>query len=390
MTTSVTTVFPFHPVRWLPPGIEEGVGHRFEESGVVDYVSAADVLGLSSFVPQQLSAAAPTSAADNASWYESSISLAVAATKHPGLGVVYGGLPAIRQGPAQLFRTALTLSNLTNGKAMLWVAVGELYNLKPFGYRRSEGLAHYEDHFRLYNLLWERDSPFDFEGNIWSYKNAFIGKERGPRPQFWSMGAGPRFLKIAAKYADGWVTTVPFAASTPEAYARRVSAMRDEVERAGRDPDAFGFGVIPMCLIHESPEVVAMARSNPMIRLAAALWGRLPHKAWRAEGVEPLFPDDWDYSVRWDASKLTDADFASLMGRISDEMVRKAFIAGAPQEVTDVVKAYVDAGATLVSPIDMLGSRTYNFSDAEVASHQWTEETLKWRLEMCRQLKEGR
>jgi phthiodiolone/phenolphthiodiolone dimycocerosates ketoreductase len=388
MTRSVTTVFPFHPVRWLPPGIEPDVARRFVESGVVDYISAADVLGLSCFVPSQLSRHAPADAPDNASWYDAAISLAVAATNNPGLGVVYGGLPALRHGPAELFRTALTLSDITDGKTICWVAVGELYNTRPFGYRRSEGLARFEDHFRLYQLLWERDSPFDFEGNVWHYKNAFVGSERGQRPQFWAMGAGPRFMKIAAKFADGWITTVPFAAATPEAYSKRVAVMRDEVERAGRDPDAFGFGVMPMCLIHEQPEVVAAARKSPMIRLASALWGRLPHSNWQQEGLEPLFSNGWDYSIHWDASKLSDAEFESLMGRITDKMVEKAFIAGSPQEVTDVVKAYVDAGATLVNPIDMLGSRTYGPLDAEAAQSRWTPETIRWRLEMCRQLKE--
>ena len=390
MTPTVTTAFPFHPVRWLPPGIEPEIGKRFEESGVVDYISAADVLGLASFVPPQLGQTAPGNTPDNASWYDPAVSLAVAATNHPGLGVIYGGLPALRHGPAEIFRTALTLSSLTQGRTMCWVAVGELYNVRPFGYRRAEGLARYEDHFRLYQLLWERDSPFDFEGNVWKYRHAFVGAERGWRPQFWAMGAGPRLLSIAAKYADGWITTVPFAASNPEAYAKRVSAVRVEVERAGRDPDAFGFGIIPMCLIHESDEVLAQAQQSPMVRLASALWGRLPHSNWRQEGIDPLFPEGWDYSTHWDASQLSDVEFKSLMDRIPDAMVAKAFLIGKPQAVTDRVKAYVDAGATLVSPIDMLGSRTYSFGDNDPALSRWTPETIEWRLEMCRQLKMGR
>jgi phthiodiolone/phenolphthiodiolone dimycocerosates ketoreductase len=388
LSRTVTTVFPFHPVRWLPPGIDPAVGHRFEESGVVDYISAADVLGLASFVPKQLSQAAAGKSHDNSSWYDSAVSLAVAATKHPKLGVVWGGLPTLRYGAAELMRTAMSLANLTDGRAMCWLAVGERYNVNPFGYRRSEGLARYEDNLRLLNLLWERDAPFDFEGNVWSYKNAFIGSERGPRPKFWTMGAGPRLLDIAAKYADGWITTVPFAAASPEEYARRVAKVREDVERAGRDPDAFGFGIIPMCLLHESSDAIEMARQSPMIRLAAALWGRLPHSNWQAEGIEPVFPDGWDYSIHWDSSALSDGEFAALMARIPDDMVERAFFGGHPKEVTELVGRYVEAGATLVSPIDMLGSRTYDFDDPTPQENQWTPQTLDWRLDMMRALKD--
>jgi phthiodiolone/phenolphthiodiolone dimycocerosates ketoreductase len=320
-------------------------------------------------------------APDNGSWYDPAIALAVAAVNHPTLGVILGGINAIRTGPAEMFRAGLTLASLTQGKAMCWVSVGELYNAAPFGYKRSEGLARLEDHFRLYQLLWERDSPFDFEGNVWKFHNAHLGTERGHRPEFWAMGGGPRLIDIAAKYADGWVTCLPMAEPNPDAYAKKVLAVREAVERAGRDPDTFGFAIIPNCLIHDDPAVIWKSQHNPTIRLLAALWGRSPQVRWREEGIEPVFPDGWEYSVRWDGSKITNADYEAMQARIPDRMVEGAFLAGTAKEVSAELRSYVEAGATLVQPIDMLGLGTRTYGDA------FEPKSISWRMEIYRELK---
>ncbi|MFI5957526.1 LLM class flavin-dependent oxidoreductase [Cryptosporangium sp. NPDC051539] len=382
MARSVRTAFPLRPARWTPVGMDPQMGRIFEEAGTVDFVSAPDVLALSGFIPPQIERLR-TSVSDNSSWYDPAVSLAVAAVAHPGLGVIHGGINAIRNGPAELFRAGLTLASLTQGRAQVWVSVGELYNVKPFGYQRSQGLARLEDHFRLYQLLWERDTPFDFEGNVWKFEGAYLGAERSHRPEFWAMGGGPRLTEIAAKYADGWVTCLPMAEPNPDAYAKRVLAVKEAVERAGRDPEAFGFAIIPNCLIHEDPDVIRATLQNPMIRLLAGLWGRTPQGRWFEEGIEPPFPDGWEYSIKWDARTMTDEQFSTAMAGISDEVVAGSFLTGSPEEVTARIHAFVDAGATLVQPVDMvgLGDRTYG--------DPFESDSIRWRMDIYRALKQG-
>ena len=381
MPSQVQTAFPLRIVRWDPVGMDPAIANLFEESGAVDYVSAPDVLGLTSFVPPQIERLTPPEAPDNSSWYDPAIALGVVAVKHPKLGVIHGGVNAIRNGPAELFRAGMTLANLTEGRAMCWVSVGELYNVKPFGYKRSEGLARFEDHFRLYNLLWERDTPFDFQGNVWKFESAYIGGARGHRPEMWAMGGGPRLIGIAANYADGWVTCVPMAAANPEAFAERVKTVREAVERAGRDPDAFGIAIMPNCLIHEDEEVIRNSYKSPMIRFLAALWGRSPQINWRAEGLQPPLPEGYEYSVRFDSLKLTDEDFAGILARTPDEMVEKSYVSGSPKQVTDQLQAYVDAGATLVQPVDLLSLGRGTWGDA------FESDTIRWRMNIYRDLK---
>ncbi len=383
MTRSVDTVFMINPLRSSSVGIDSAIGRTLEESGVVDYVAMTDVLGAASFVPSQFSPDPLSGAPDSGSWYEPGISLGVMSARHPKLGAVYGGIPSLRHGPAEVFRAGLTLADLTNGKALCWVGVGERYNTVPFGYNRAEGLGRIEDHFRLYKLLWESDAPFDFEGNYWTYKGAFMGHERRHRPEFWALGGGPKLVKIAAAHADGWMTVVPAAAPNLDAYAKRVSAVREDVERAGRDPDTFGFGVQPLCLIHEDPDVIKEGLKSPVVRILATMWGRFPHAAWADEGIDPLFPAGWDYSLHWDALQLSSADIDGLLQRIPDSMVEQAFITGTASEVAEIVGGYADAGATQIAPFDLLGS----WGGDEVTLDAWTPDTVRWQLEMFRKVK---
>lgn len=387
MRIPVKTAVPFHPVRWAPVGIDPGVGRMFEESGVVDYIACTDIADFTGFIPAQVRPPDYATRPDNASWYDNTVSLAVSGVRHPGLGLIYGGVSTIRSGPVELFRRAMAINDLANGNSICFAAIGERYNVVPFGHQRTRGLATFEDHMKLYQLLWERDAPFDFDGKIWKYVNAFIGAERGHRPQFWAEGAGPRFLEIAAKYADGWVVAVPSSAARPEQFAQKVAHVRSLVEQQGRDPDQFGICVFPVCMIHDDAGVLEQAIQNPMIRVLAALYGRLPHEEWRAEGVETVFPDGWDYSLHWDASELSDADFEELVGKVSDDMVRRAFFIGSVREVGEQIKGYVEAGATMIHPTDMMGSRTYNWGETDEDITPWTPEALRWRLELFREMK---
>lgn len=387
MPASVKTAIPFHPVRWAPVGIDESVGRMLEESGVVDYIACADLADLSGFIPPQVRAPDWKSRPDSGSWYDSAVSLAVSGTRHPGLGLIYGGVSVIRNGPVELFRKAMALTDLMHGNTIVFPCIGERYNLVPFGWKRSEGLARFEDHMRLYQLLWERDEPFDYEGKVWNYKNAFIGSERKHRPKFWAEGAGPKFLDIATKYADGWVVAVPTSAATPEIFAKKVRHVRELVEKAGRDPDEFGICAFPVCMIHENREVIDQAMQNPSIRILSALYGRLPHSEWEKEGVGAVFPEGWDYSLHWDAATLSDTDFKDLLDRIPEKMGATAFMTGSAREVGTEIQAYVDAGATMVHATDMLGARTYNWGETDEDITPWTPEGLQWRLEIFRMLK---
>jgi len=80
------------------------------------------------------------------------------------------------------------------------------------------------------------DEPASFEGKRFALRGAYNHPRpvQEPRPPLLVGGkGGPRLLRLAARFADGWNTVWRW---TPEAYEERVAAAREACEREGRDP----------------------------------------------------------------------------------------------------------------------------------------------------------
>jgi phthiodiolone/phenolphthiodiolone dimycocerosates ketoreductase len=251
---------------------------------------------------------------------------------------------SVRRGPAELMQTMMTMANLTEGKAIFQIGAGELKQTKPFGWKRSEGLARMEDMLKIFRLLWESEEPFDFEGNFWNYKKAWLGSTRTHRPQVWAMGGGPKLYDLAVKYADGLQTIAPFVFPTPEGWAEHVKSMKQELERNGRDPEQFGFGMWFMVMAHEDRDLIEQALQNPLNKWMSAVFGRLNQRDWAKEGIKSVFPEDWHYSLKLLPYDWSREQVDGIVNQVTPEMVRKSFVIGTPEEVAaEVAHQRVDA-----------------------------------------------
>jgi phthiodiolone/phenolphthiodiolone dimycocerosates ketoreductase len=352
----VELAIPFWGNRVLPASQIGPFAKMLEQSGAVDYFWAWDVL--MGWFPQTTWTVENTSSAqlmsDPDSFFDGFAALGIAAGAAPGIGSFMGGTNAVRNGPAEMFQRMMTLASATERGAVCAIGAGEKYNVSPFGYRRSEGLARLEDHFRLYREYWDCDGPFDFDGNVWKHTAAYLGTVRTHRPRFYAMGAGPRLLDLAAKYADGWAVAVPNAFPRVEDYAAQVKLMKERVEAAGRDPEEFGFLVYAAVLVHEDGDKITGAIANPILRAYSAIEGRFDPEAWRMEGLEPAFPKGWNYALHMIPTDYDHQSVGELLSRVPDAMVEKSFVSGSPAEIGGFLADYVEAGATFVAPGDLL------------------------------------
>lgn len=300
---------------------------------------------------------------------------AAAATERLGVTI---STDAVRRGPAELMQTMLTLAGATEGHATLLLGAGELKQTRPFGYKRTEGLARLEDLLRIFRLLWESAGPVDFDGNVWKLRKAWLGEVRPNRPRFIAMGGGQRLLDIAVEHADGWVTDVPGAVSTANRYSELVRQVRAGLEGHGRDPEDFELGILAPCLVHEDPEVIGAAQDTPLIKFSAATIGRLNMSDWLDEGLDPIFPADWHYSTKLLPTEMSRSEVDAIVSSVPASMVEKSFIAGGPKQVAHALEEYVEAGATWIGAVDFLPSlRTVD----EAAG------SLERSIEVCRYLK---
>jgi phthiodiolone/phenolphthiodiolone dimycocerosates ketoreductase len=271
----------------------------------------------------------------------------------PGLGTVIS-TDAVRNGPAELTQTMMTIADLTEGRSIFQIGAGEAKQCKPFSWKRSQGLSRLKDHFRAFNALWNADGPIDFDGNHWTFRNAWLGGTKKHRPQVWGLGGGPKFTEITASLADGFATMLRWAATTPERWTEMITQMKQIREDAGRDPDQFGFGLWAAVLLHDDPDVIDCALDNPFNRWWAAIAGRLSQADWEIEGITPPWPLDWHYSRHLLPAEMDEATAAAVAAKGTREMAERTFFAGNAKEVAGMIQPFIDAGATWVSVIDLL------------------------------------
>jgi phthiodiolone/phenolphthiodiolone dimycocerosates ketoreductase len=261
---------------------------------------------------------------------------------------------AVRNGPAGLLRQVLTLASGTAGQVVTAIGAGEIRQMRPFGYKRSEGLARLEDMFILLNKLLDEKDPFTYEGKHWNFKQATIGAARPlQRPEFWALGGGPVLLDIAARYADGFEAAVPNAIPTVDEFGETVEEVRKKVESYDRDPEKFGFGAWIGCVMHEDPEVIEKVLANPIIKFYAGILGRLNGAQWEAEGISSVMPVGWHYAIKWLPFEQTNAEVADIVSKVTPEMTHKSVYHGSPAEIAKVCQRYIDVGASMIGFLDM-------------------------------------
>ncbi|HEY1970812.1 MAG TPA: LLM class flavin-dependent oxidoreductase [Pseudonocardia sp.] len=348
------TAVPFWADRHLNPALAGDYARALRASGVVDYFQSWDQL--TSWWPRALWTTDNTPLAallgDCDSFQDAFISAAFAAAAEPTLGLTIS-TDAIRTGPAELMQRVLTLSDAVEGRAVLQLGAGEVKQAGPFGYRRAEGLDRLEDHLQIIRKLLDTDGLVDHRGHHWNYRHAWIGGAKRLPPRIFAMGGGPRLMKLAAQYADGFVSMVPFAFPDADAYAEQADAMRRELELRDRDPDAFTFGLWHGLLVSDDEAELQRLTENPLLRWIAATFGRFDQSKWRDEGIQPPLPDGWHYALKLRPAELGSAEVRDIVDRTTPEMVRKSFFCGTPAQVVAEIQKFVDVGVSFHSLVDM-------------------------------------
>src|SRR5581483_110 len=296
-----TTAIPLNTSLHVPPAGFAELARAVHGSGVVDNLFIWDQM--TNFWPPHLwtpeNAPMAALAPDLDSYADAFAMAAYALAAAPEAGIAVSS-DAIRRGPAELNQTMWTLASMAGGDAIFQVGAGEFKQTRPFGWKRSEGLARLEDQLKLFRLFWESDQPVEFEGNCWTMRRAWLGKARVKRPQMWALGGGPKLLDLATSYADGFAAISRCVYDTPEKFAAHVATLKQDLERKGRDPERFGFGLWFMNAIHEDADVIDRAFDGAIMKWMAANFGRLDNSQWAALGIQSVFPDDWHYSVKLD------------------------------------------------------------------------------------------
>ncbi|MCX2933425.1 LLM class flavin-dependent oxidoreductase [Mycobacterium sp. CVI_P3] len=149
-------------------------------------------------------------------------------------------------------------------------------------------------------------------------------RTKGNWPEIWIAAHGPRMLRAAGHYADGFYPAFPH---TPEEYAQRLEAVRTTASDVGRDPMSIKPAIWFMTLAARNRDDLDEALDSEVIRAAAlnapdhsfARHGAQHPLGIGFTGAQDLLPQDVDEQTA-----------LSYVKAIPTEVVRDCLLCGTP------------------------------------------------------------
>ncbi|MCT7658430.1 LLM class flavin-dependent oxidoreductase [Mycobacterium deserti] len=243
-----------------------------------------------------------------------------------GIGVTDAG----RRNPAVTAQAAVTLDHLTRGRTILGIGPGEREGNEPYGVEWSKPVARFEEAMATIRALWSskgelvnRDSPF------FPLRNALfdLPPYKGRWPDVWVAAHGPRMLRAAGRYGDGWFPAFP---QRPEDYAQRLEIIRAAASDAGRDPMSITPALWMLVVTGRSSDDVDEALDADIMKTWALnasdeVWGR--HGQTHPLGAG--FSGAQDHLPQ----TLDEETVLSHIARVPQSLLREIFLTGTVDEV---------------------------------------------------------
>ena len=269
-----------------------------------------------------------------------------------GIGVT----DPIRHHPVQLAQAMLTLAHLTRRPPILGLGAGKRQNIEPYGLDFSTPVGRLEEALQLIRQCFSHQGPLDFHGTYYRLDQAIMDLRapKGKMPEIWIGGQGPRMLRLAGQYADGWL---PVAVATPEEYAAKLTLVRAAAKQAGRDPQAITPALIQYFFVAASEREVQEMLDSKLGRLCALFL--LSSAEWSKRGAQHPFGEDFRGPADWLPERYDRQTLAAALASVSPELIRSALLWGTPEQVADNLRAFGEVGVRHVSlfPLNFLVSR---------------------------------
>jgi probable F420-dependent oxidoreductase len=179
------------------------------------------------------------------------LTYAAAITTVIRLGVSVMVLPVHH--PIHVAHQLATLDYVSNGRAILGVGLGRDHHYGQFRVPREKRVRRFLESVELINALWT-EPTVSYHGNIFQLDGATMAPKpiQKPRPPIWFGGGHPNAIRRTATIADGWMGS---GGSSRAAFARNISTLKVELERARRDPATFPISKRVFLSVHERSDV---------------------------------------------------------------------------------------------------------------------------------------
>ena len=232
---------------------------------------------------------------------------------------------AIRRSPATLVQTAMSLDHLAPGRVVLGLGAGEYANYGPYGIDVPSPTAVLEKAASQIRGFLADGGP-DENGAVVGIRPP----ANSPGPQFWIAAHGPRGLRTAGRFGDGWI---PNFLTVDEWSAGRRSVW-DAAEEAGRNPETITYGLSVQVVLQDDHASAVQLLHHPILKAFSLL---LPSARFEAVGSShPLGGTGLSQLVatRLGVQQLKAAELVPV------EIVAGQMLHGTAEEVANAIKQY--------------------------------------------------
>ncbi len=278
-------------------------------------------------------------------FFETTLSIAVAASSTKKLRIGSAVTEAVRHHPAMLAQSYATLEHVTNGRVIFGIGTGELENVEPYGLKYDKAVSRLEEALQVIRLLWnaKRDELINYDGKYFKLKNAvFELPPLGRRPPIWIGGAGERMCKITARYADGWL---PFTVNVEEC-KERLHIIKEECAKIGRKFDEIEKGMYLDLIIDESREECLRIMETPLIKAGALL---APASVYEKLGYKHPLGENFYPLTDYIPAEYRKEEVMRAMENVPQDVVQESFLWGNVEDVIEKLDKYRKAGVQTVA-----------------------------------------
>jgi alkanesulfonate monooxygenase SsuD/methylene tetrahydromethanopterin reductase-like flavin-dependent oxidoreductase (luciferase family) len=238
--------------------------------------------------------------------------------------------------PAVLAQRLATIDHLTDARFILGLGVGEAMNLDPFGIKWDRPLSRMVESIKLMRTLWEKEEPFDFEGEFFRFEKAMLGSKptKGKVP-IYIAAHREKSLRVAAEMGDGWIT-LP---QPPDLFSRRRKQVEEWRISSGKNLDQIDKCLYIFISIANDKE----SALKPLESLKhTIIWSELYEEAY---GIAlPKEYEGFNYMKVITTDETDRQKIVELAKQFSKEAVLDFTISGSERDCIRRIEEYIDAG----------------------------------------------
>ena len=178
------------------------------------------------------------------------LTYAAAVTTTIRLGVAVVVLPT--HSPLHVALQTASLDYVSGGRAILGVGLGRDQEYHDFQVPIERRVRRFREAIELMKALWTQE-VVDYSGEIYRVQDAKMALKpvQKPHPPLWLGGGHPNALKRAVRHGNGWMGG---GAQSNESFGKCVVLLKEELEKAGRDPATFAISKRVVTMVDEDPQ----------------------------------------------------------------------------------------------------------------------------------------